>query len=59
MEKTSNRVLKIVCVLALICALMWVVFYAIQTYYVLSDILRRAIITSRFTIIIAQEGLNG
>ena len=36
MKKTSNRVLKTVCVLALICALMWVVFYAIQTYFVLT-----------------------
>lgn len=36
MEKTSSRVLKIVCVLALVCILMWVVFYAIQSYYVLT-----------------------
>ena len=32
MEKT----LKIVCVFALICILMWVAFYAIQSYYVLT-----------------------
>lgn len=36
MKKTSNRVLKIVCVFALICTLMWVAFYAIQSYYVLT-----------------------
>ena len=34
MKKTSSKVLKMVCVLALICVLLWVVFYAIQTYYV-------------------------
>ena len=36
MKKTSNRVLTVVCVLALICALIWVAFYAIQSYYVLT-----------------------
>lgn len=36
MKKTSNRVLTAVCVIALICTLMWVVFYAIQTYFVLT-----------------------
>ena len=36
MKKTSNRVLKTVCDLALIFILMWVVFYAIQTYFVLT-----------------------
>ena len=36
MKKTSDRVLKIVCVLALICIVIWVVFYAIQSYYVLT-----------------------
>ena len=36
MKKTSNRVLTIVCVFALICILMWVAFYAIQSYYVLT-----------------------
>ena len=36
MKKTSNRVLKIVCVLALIFIVMCVVFYAIQTYFVLT-----------------------
>ena len=36
MEKTSNKTLKIVCILALICTLAWVVFYAIQTYFVLT-----------------------
>ena len=37
MKKTSSKVLKIVCVFALICTLLWVVFYAIQTYFVLTD----------------------
>ena len=37
MKKTSNRVLKTVCVLALIFAFLWVVFYAIQTYFVLTE----------------------
>ena len=36
MKKTSNRVLTVVCVFALICTLMWVAFYAIQSYYVLT-----------------------
>ena len=36
MEKTSKKVLKIVCVFALICILMWVAFYVIQSYYVLT-----------------------
>ncbi len=36
MKKTSNRVFTAVCVFALICTLMWVVFYAIQTYFVLT-----------------------
>ena len=36
MEKTSNKTLKIVCVFALICTILWVVFYSIQTYYVLT-----------------------
>ena len=36
MEKTSIKVLKTVCVLALIGTLLWVAFYAIQTYYVLT-----------------------
>ncbi len=36
MKKTSRRTLKIVCVLALICTLMWVAFYAIQSYFVLT-----------------------
>ena len=36
MEKTSKNVLKILCVFALICTLMWVAFYAIQSYYVLT-----------------------
>ena len=34
MKKTSKNVLTAVCVFALIGTLMWVVFYAIQTYYV-------------------------
>ena len=36
MKRTSNRVLTVVCVLALICALIWVAFYAIQSYSVLT-----------------------
>jgi len=36
MKKTSNSVLKTVCVLALICIVLWVAFYAIQSYYVLT-----------------------
>lgn len=37
MEKTSIKTLKIVCIFALICVAMWVVFYSIQTYYVLTS----------------------
>ena len=37
MEKTSNKTLKIVCIFALICTFLWVVFYAIQTYFVLTE----------------------
>ena len=36
MEKTSNKALQIVCVFALICIIAWVVFYAIQSYFVLT-----------------------
>ena len=36
MEKTSKKVLKALCVFALICTLMWIAFYAIQSYYVLT-----------------------
>ncbi len=36
MKKTSSKVLKTVCVFALICTLVWVVFYAVQTYFVLT-----------------------
>ena len=36
MKKTSSKVLKIVCVFALICTLLWVVFHAVQTYFVLT-----------------------
>ena len=36
MEKTSKNVLKILCVFALICTLLWVAFYAFQSYYVLT-----------------------
>lgn len=36
MEKTSKKVLTIVCVFAFICTLLWVAFYAIQSYYVLT-----------------------
>ena len=37
MEKTSIKTLKIVCIFALICTILWVVFYAIQTYFVLTE----------------------
>ena len=37
MEKTSTKTLKIVCIFALICTILWVVFYAIQTYFVLTE----------------------
>ena len=36
MEKTTKKALKIVCIFALICIIMWVVFYSIQSYYVLT-----------------------
>ena len=36
MKKTSNRVLKTVCVLALIGIVLWVAFYAVQSYFVLT-----------------------
>lgn len=36
MKKTSIKTLKFVCVLALIGIIMWVVFYAFQTYFVLT-----------------------
>ena len=36
MKKTSSKLLTILCVFALICTLMWVAFYAIQSYYVLT-----------------------
>ena len=36
MKKTSSRVLKIVCVLALIGIVLWVAFYAVQSYFVLT-----------------------
>lgn len=36
MKKTSKRTLKIVCLLALICIVLWVAFYANQSYYVLT-----------------------
>ena len=36
MKKTSNNALKIVCVFSLICIALWVAFYAIQTYNVLT-----------------------
>ena len=36
MKKTSNRALKTVCVFALICTILWVAFYANQSYYVLT-----------------------
>ena len=37
MKKTSRKSLSIVCVIALICVAVWVVFYAIQTYFVLTE----------------------
>ncbi len=36
MEKASYKTLKIVCVLALIGIVLWVTFYAVQTYFVLT-----------------------
>ena len=36
MKKTSATTLRIVCVFALICIALWVAFYAIQSYYVLT-----------------------
>ena len=36
MKKTSSKLLTILCVFALICTLMWVAFYAIQSYFVLT-----------------------
>ena len=36
MKKTSKKALKIVCVSALICIVLWVVFYAFQSYFVLT-----------------------
>ena len=36
MENKSTKTLKILCVIALICIALWVAFYAIQTYYVLT-----------------------
>lgn len=36
MEKTSYRTLKVVCILALIGIVLWVAFYAVQTYFVLT-----------------------
>lgn len=36
MRKTSYRTLKIVCFLALVCIAIWVTFYAIQSYFVLT-----------------------
>ena len=36
MKKTSNRALKILCVLTLICIVLWVAFYAFQSYFVLT-----------------------
>jgi hypothetical protein len=36
MKKTSKRTLKIMCVLALICIVLWVAFYAFQSYFVLT-----------------------
>lgn len=36
MKKTSHQALKVVCVFALIGIIVWIVFYCIQTYYVLT-----------------------
>ena len=36
MKKSSKRTLQIVCVLALICIVLWVAFYAFQSYFVLT-----------------------
>ncbi|MBQ9575673.1 MAG: hypothetical protein IJV11_02215 [Muribaculaceae bacterium] len=36
MKKTSNSVLKIVCLIALVCIVLWVAFYAYQSYFVLT-----------------------
>lgn len=36
MEKTSYKTLKVVCAIALIGCVVWVAFYAVQTYYVLT-----------------------
>lgn len=36
MKKTSYRTLQAVCVFALVCIALWVAFYAIQSYYVLT-----------------------
>ena len=36
MKKTSSRVLKTVCVFALIGIVLWVAFYAVQSYFVLT-----------------------
>lgn len=36
MKETSYRTLQAACVIALICIILWVAFYAIQSYYVLT-----------------------
>ncbi len=36
MENKSTKTLRIVCVIALFCIALWVAFYAVQTYYVLT-----------------------
>lgn len=36
MKNTSDKLLRTVCVLALICIILWVAFYAVQSYYVLT-----------------------
>lgn len=36
MEKTSYRALKVICVVALVGIVLWVVGYAVQTYYILT-----------------------
>ena len=36
MEKTSIKTLKIACYVLIVCILLWIVFYCVQSYYVLT-----------------------
>lgn len=36
MEKTSIKTLKVACYVLIVCILLWVIFYGIQSYYVLT-----------------------